>query len=218
MRRYNDRCELSGDNLMDDSANALAMRPDIHQAFDACKFVIVPKNQRWVVHFLGKTNNLGSSFHNMPVSVLATAKPEFILARLAWAVFPLVKSFMELGPSRLVRVRVEAEDGAQEVQRTITPVEFSKLESKRSRSRSHSPKKRKASLPVIPEDTSSAKSRQLDDSSLTDTPSLYYDDEDGQETQHESLGEHEDDNSEEGRIANLRTHELRKRQPIVILA
>ena len=149
----------------------------------------------------------------MPISVPAMVKPEFILAMLAWAIFPLVKSFMEVGPPRLVRVRVEAEDGVQEVERTITPVEFSELESKRLRSRSNSPKKRKASLPSIPEDTLSVKRRRLDDFSLTDTPSLYYEDEGRQGTQPESLEKHEGDNSEEGRIAKLRTRELRKRQP-----
>lgn len=80
---------------------------------------------------------------------------------------------MEVGPPRLVRMRVEADDGVQEVWRTITPVEFSELE---SRSQSHSPKKPKASLSIIPEDP---KRRRLDDSSLTNTPSLYYEDEGG---------------------------------------
>jgi hypothetical protein len=52
MNRYNTNQSLSGANLVDDMANALALRSDIHTTFDAGTFVFTRKQDSWVSHFL----------------------------------------------------------------------------------------------------------------------------------------------------------------------
>jgi hypothetical protein len=44
MRQYNDQLDLPGDCVTDDMANAIAMRADIHRAFDERRFVLVQKH------------------------------------------------------------------------------------------------------------------------------------------------------------------------------
>ncbi|KAJ9634235.1 hypothetical protein H2199_009065 [Coniosporium tulheliwenetii] len=139
MRRYNARLDISGDVITDDMANALAMRADIHRAFDGCKFAFVRKAGRWVAHFLETTYELGRMYHNRPVEMAAGVAPEFVLARFAWSVFPLVKAFMEHGPERLVRVREVCEGGLREVVKTLDPVGFAQITGT-TRGRSASPK------------------------------------------------------------------------------
>jgi len=151
MRRYNARLDISGDFITDDIANALAMRADIHRAFDDCKFMLTRKRGEWTIHFLEKTFDLGRMYHNRPVEVVGVS-PEFLLTRFAWAIFPLIKPFMEQGPERVVKVREQCEDGLHEVIKTLDPAGFERTNAV-IRGRSNSPKKRKAAdaLPPVPE-------------------------------------------------------------------
>lgn len=59
MRHYNLNLDLYGDHVVDHVCNAVALRSDIHTAFDERKFVFVPKRFRWVVHFFSLTITLG---------------------------------------------------------------------------------------------------------------------------------------------------------------
>ncbi|KAJ9652510.1 hypothetical protein H2201_009217, partial [Coniosporium apollinis] len=234
MRRYNARLDISGDVITDDMANALAMRADIHRAFDGCKFAFVRKAGRWVAHFLETTYELGRMYHNRPVEMAAGVAPEFVLARFAWLVFPLVKAFMEHGPERLVRVREVCEGGLREVVKTLDPVGFAQITGT-TRGRSASPKKRKASetLPPIVEakrlcgsshhqaqqtlDTSEEGSKHADDQG---TPSLSSDN--GTYLQPHLIAAPLDplpprppsgSDLEANRLSFLRMRELRKRRP-----
>lgn len=58
MSRYNLNSRLNDD----DSANTLALRRDIHAAFDSsdASFVLVPKSGKWVAHFLQTSSDPGS--------------------------------------------------------------------------------------------------------------------------------------------------------------
>jgi hypothetical protein len=152
MRQYNARLDISGDVITDDVANALAMRADIHRAFDDCKFVLVPKCGRWTIHFLEKTYDLGRIYHNRPIEIAGGVSPEFILTRFAWALFPLVKAFMEQGPERAVKVREQSDNGLYETVKTLDPAGFERMTAA-TRGRSSSPRKRKATdtLPPISE-------------------------------------------------------------------
>ena len=49
MGHYNLNLDLQGDNIVDDICNAVALRSDMHRAFDERKFVFVPKESPWVV-------------------------------------------------------------------------------------------------------------------------------------------------------------------------
>ncbi|MCJ1406860.1 hypothetical protein MMC19_000930 [Ptychographa xylographoides] len=130
----------------------MAMRTDIHHAFDDCKSAMVRKSGCWVTHLLQTTYELGVVYHNRPVKVMGGVALEFILAQSAWAVFPLVKPFMEQGPSRLVKVREQFNNELQEVLKDLDPAGFAKIIDT-GRGRSTSPKKRRTSdsLPPITE-------------------------------------------------------------------
>lgn len=238
MRRYNARLDISGDVLTDDMANALAMRADIHRAFDECKFVLVRKCGRWTVHFLEKTYDLGRMYHNRPAEVVGVS-PEFILTRFAWAIFPLVKAFMEQGPERAVKVREHCEDGFHEVAKTLDMAGFERMNAA-TRGRSNSPKKRKAAdgLPHTAEvkrfcaslqlatdgiqTSQSPPDRQLEEGH---TPDLSVDDGTSIGVHHTlepsfgcsiSAEGHDfgtEDDAEIARISALRMNELRKRRP-----
>jgi hypothetical protein len=52
--QYSQNTSLAGDFVVDDIGNAIALRLDIHKALDDRKFVIIPKEGKWAVHFLGR--------------------------------------------------------------------------------------------------------------------------------------------------------------------
>lgn len=148
MRRYNARLDISGDFITDDIANALAMRADIHRAFDDCKFILTRKRGEWAIHFLEQTYDLGRMYHNQTVKLVGVS-PEFLLARFAWAIFPLVKAFVEQGPERVVKVREQHAEGIHEVVKTLDPAGFERMNAI-TRERSNSPKKRKTTEAPLP--------------------------------------------------------------------
>lgn len=104
MQRYNYRQDLSGDLIIDDFANALAMGCSRHRAFDAGLFVFVPKCGTWVAHLMEVTAHYGSQQHDRPVKLPQNVAPQFLLARFAWVLFPHIKNFLEAGAPRLVKI------------------------------------------------------------------------------------------------------------------
>lgn len=215
MRRYNARLDISGDVITDDIANALAMRADIHRAFDECKFALVRKSGRWTVHFLEKTYDLGRMYHNRPIEVVEGVSPEFILTRFAWAVFPLVKAFMEHGPERVVKLREQCDDGFHEIVKTLDATSFEQITA--ASRRSSSPKKRKAAeaLPPIPEVKRFCRSLHYQ----TDQMPAHTDASEGQIDEERTPNLSSDDGSDTGdeaeieRLSVLRMTQLRKHRP-----
>lgn len=148
MGQYNQNKSLSGDYVVDDICNATALRSDVHSAFDDRKFVFVPKESRWVVHFLDLTNTLGRLYHNAVLELDPGISLKFLLARFTWAVFPLVRQFLEVGVARNLRLRVTEEGRFKEVTRTFTAEEMRGM-GPSIRGRNPSPKKMKAA-PEMP--------------------------------------------------------------------
>lgn len=141
MGQYNQNTNLSGDFVVDDISNAIALRSDIHRAFDDGKFVIVPKEGKWLVHFLGQTNTLGRDFHNTAIELDQGISVAFLFARFAWSIFPGIQQFLEAGLPREVLMRVTEEGEYKEVTKTCSGEELRAFPARR---RSVSPKKRKA--------------------------------------------------------------------------
>ncbi|KAF8454632.1 hypothetical protein BDZ91DRAFT_747451 [Kalaharituber pfeilii] len=93
MRVYNDNQSLSPHHQLNDQRNCLLLRSDVHQVFnDRRSFVFVPKAGKIVNHFVTKTHDLGSLYHNRELGVLQVPA-EFIFARLAWAIIPMSIAF-----------------------------------------------------------------------------------------------------------------------------
>ncbi|KAI4183564.1 MAG: hypothetical protein LQ346_006296, partial [Caloplaca aetnensis] len=110
MRRYNRNQNLVLAYLLDDGTNGLALRPDLHTEFDDAGFIFTRKQQQWVVHFLRETYNLGPTYHNTVVELKEEISPEFLLVRMAWAILPRVRTFVDSGPKRTVLLRAPADD------------------------------------------------------------------------------------------------------------
>ena len=126
MRRYSMSGTLSGDKITDDIANAVAMREDIHTAFDRGKFVITRKAGKWMAHFVDFTNELGNLYHNRPLTLKSSVSSMFLLARFAWTIFPMVRTFVEAGYRRHLRtVQVVPEGfGLGPIDRIFDPAEI----------------------------------------------------------------------------------------------
>lgn len=52
MHKYVPHTTLLGTAAIHDKRNAITLRSDIHKAMDERKFAFVPKDRRWVPHFL----------------------------------------------------------------------------------------------------------------------------------------------------------------------
>ncbi|KAK5140167.1 hypothetical protein LTR04_003128, partial [Oleoguttula sp. CCFEE 6159] len=142
MGRYNDNRELAGEYIVDDIANAIALRSDIHSAFDDRKFLVTRKKSKWVVHFLEITYELGRLYHNAAIDIDTGVSWDFLLARFAWTIFPHVRQFVETGVARTVRLRQKIDDQFKELVKLAQSEEL-KLVVGQGRGRSVSPKKRK---------------------------------------------------------------------------
>ncbi|KAI0879437.1 hypothetical protein GGS24DRAFT_156533 [Hypoxylon argillaceum] len=86
-----------------DINNKIALRHDLHFAFDTCLFAIVPKNNHYVVHQLHATEpstiEFAFAYHNYKVvQQPRDAIPEFLFARFAHAIFMLIKPFIVQAP------------------------------------------------------------------------------------------------------------------------
>ncbi|KAG9234572.1 hypothetical protein BJ875DRAFT_509286 [Amylocarpus encephaloides] len=141
-------------------------------------------------------------YHHQPVEIAASVSAEFLLARFAWAIFPLVKAFIEQGPERLVKLQGKSSDGFYEVTKTLDPADFAQLGTTR-RGRAKSPKKRKAldlNLPSVVEAKRPCLSTDGSDN-CEEVPSLFC---------QSAISEEEPD---EDMVATIRKQQLRKRRP-----
>lgn len=111
-----------------DTANMAIMRSDICSMFDAGRFAIVPKpsagppgpgsapspSYALAVHVLNEGfDELIPLYHNFAIqsSSAATFSPEFLLARFALSLFPLVRSFVDsLAPRYLAVSKLDASE------------------------------------------------------------------------------------------------------------
>ena len=139
MLAYNSNAFISPDSATEDTANAIAMREDIHTAFDKSFFVIMMKEGIWNAHFLKPTVRMGALYHNMRVEIHRNVSTQFLYARLAWAIFPFVRPFLQSGFKRNILVRVEQSDGEFEWQNQQMSAED--INTKFFRPRSQSPPK-----------------------------------------------------------------------------
>ncbi|KAI4276040.1 MAG: hypothetical protein L6R38_005761 [Xanthoria sp. 2 TBL-2021] len=143
MDQYNQSYRLSPECTTDDMSNLIALREDIHTAFDRhCMFVFVAKQDKWLIHFLEPSNNLGPQYHNVNARLNDGVASEHVLARFAWAIFPMVRPFLGRGPKRWVRALVTDEDGSRVEEKAFMDLATITQRFFPPRTRSQSPKKR----------------------------------------------------------------------------
>ncbi|KAL1615858.1 hypothetical protein SLS56_011643 [Neofusicoccum ribis] len=132
------------DAAINDARNAMLLRADLHFAFDQMKFVFVPKplppGEPWcpfVVHLLDPlARELRRLYHNVPLQAPLGVAPEYLFARFAWAVFPLLEEFLRQPVDRKLLVASDPDPV------TLSPQECALFTRQALRSRSASPKKR----------------------------------------------------------------------------
>ncbi|MCJ1299235.1 hypothetical protein MMC08_002027 [Hypocenomyce scalaris] len=145
MPRYSNGNTASVDN----PANALLLRADLHITFDKPKFVFVPKpavdgEPQFAVHLVEPSRELESLYHNRALQGLGVS-PELLFARFAWTIFPWLAGFLKGRIPRCLQLSVRI-DGATENE--IPPPLLASSEQcesflvKSSKSRNSTPKKR----------------------------------------------------------------------------
>ena len=146
MADYNRNPLLPPDRHLDDTTNALALRSDIHSCFDDKRFAIVPKEGKWVPHFFQETDDLGPLYHNQAIDMAEEISAPFLLARLAWAIFPMLGGFMNSGGDRQVCILVKVGDNFEERIEKWSSEKFREMIS-RPKGGGQSPSKRKSASP-----------------------------------------------------------------------
>jgi len=140
MRRYTVEGLRHGFELLNNVENKLLLRSDLHALWDSRAFVLVPKRgdvRNTVVHVLLESVELLALYHNRLTQPLH-ARRELLFARLAWALFPYVRSFLNARRGRRVAMRTETSDVTV---RMLSADQCSAIAEQRKRSAS--PKKRK---------------------------------------------------------------------------
>ena len=146
MTRYNRNKKLSGIYTLDDAGNGIALRRDLHFSFDSKSFAIVPKDGKWVAHFFDPTNDYGPEHHNQPIELMEEVSPAFILARLAWTIFPLLDAFMTRGVARVLQYRIKVDGEYSTETKTLSPEQIEQLPTGRGRSVKKTPGSSKRQL------------------------------------------------------------------------
>lgn len=108
MSRYNSNSKIDIDN----PANTLLLRGDMHIAFDKLKFVFVPKSNL-VIHVLETSLEYETLYHNHEIQPFHCSVP-LLFARLAWAIFPMMDGFLINGQRRRLLLINPVETDAQE--------------------------------------------------------------------------------------------------------
>ncbi|KAL7781692.1 hypothetical protein V8C37DRAFT_398130 [Trichoderma ceciliae] len=105
---------------IDNEANILRMRKDLHNCFDNRWFAIVPKTTlngaQYVTHILPKkAAEIWPTYHNVGIQLLPTESRPYLFARFAWAILLQVKAWITIGiPRNVIRVQVDKEKGTFE--------------------------------------------------------------------------------------------------------
>ncbi len=145
MSRYNLNPLLVASGPLEDTANALLLRQDLHTHFDAHKFVFVPKKRTGedqipiVTHLLIASRELGTLHHNVRLKAIPDVDISFLFARFAWTIFTLLAGFLKVGVDRtLIGTTISTKDGLPQI---LAGADCRKL-LPGSKSRSQSPTKR----------------------------------------------------------------------------
>lgn len=148
MSIYNSNQTIVG---MDDVANAILLRADLHLAFDEPKFTFVPKdvgnNARLAIHLVDTSEELVELYHNRPLSS-SSVSIEILYARLAWTIFHRLGSFLQVQVKRRLALTVVTSEA--DSRGFVSPFNCKILAGLTSnRARSNSPKKRRPTSPDL---------------------------------------------------------------------
>ncbi|KAK4889768.1 hypothetical protein LTR27_011480 [Elasticomyces elasticus] len=114
MGRYGNLRRCTGEDRQDDSDNIILLRSDVRDMWDNHDFVFVPKSafdglsagftghcNAFVAHVLHGSTELLALYHNLETQPLAVPS-QYLMARLAWAIFPDMQDFLSADQKRLL--------------------------------------------------------------------------------------------------------------------
>ncbi|KAI4115050.1 MAG: hypothetical protein LQ345_004282 [Seirophora villosa] len=82
----------------------MLLRADLHRAFDNRRFTFLPKKECTLVTHVFESESLRVIYHNVALNTSYNA-PEYLFARFAWTILPLVKQFLRRRRNRLLLVQ-----------------------------------------------------------------------------------------------------------------
>ena len=135
MIRYGNKHASSRPSI-NDEANTMLLRADLHRSFDKRRFTFLPKKQGVLVTHVLESESLRDIYHNVQLNTTYIA-PEYFFARFAWTIFPLLKPFLRRGQRRLLLIQGQLQ--------WASPAECSEFADPPSKSRSASPTKKNRS-------------------------------------------------------------------------
>ncbi|KAI4090079.1 MAG: hypothetical protein LQ344_004950 [Seirophora lacunosa] len=91
----------SNNRGINDDANTMLLRADLHRAFDKRRFTFLPKKECTLVTHIFESESLRDIYHNVALNTTYNA-PEYLFARFAWTILPLVKQFLRRRRNRLL--------------------------------------------------------------------------------------------------------------------
>lgn len=146
MFRYAVGQKRSDDNAIKSIDNMILLRTDIHVLFDNQKIAFIPKFWRGpnkfsiMAHVLapGRSTQLIDDYHHVPLLHLTGIPLEYLYARFAYSVIPLLANFLRQGTPRVLAV---IDENGKKVASFSSDACF--RYSMANRARSESPKKRK---------------------------------------------------------------------------
>lgn len=136
METYNLAEYNRAEHFLDDTANGITLRADLHLYFDAGGFVLMRKSDSgYTLHCLQSSGDILPMFHNHKTQLMTNVRPEFLYTRLAYAILPKVSAFLSSPglPKRIIRVKAGSAFETEIVD--ISAKEFAKQSQSQDRSR-----------------------------------------------------------------------------------
>ncbi|KAL9025795.1 MAG: hypothetical protein Q9196_005448 [Gyalolechia fulgens] len=121
---------------INDDANTMLLRADLHRSFDKRRFTFPPKREGIMVTHIFASESLRDIYHNVELNTTYIA-PQYYLARFAWTILPSLRPFLRSGQPRLLLIQGEAQ--------WASPAACSALADPPPKSRSASPTKKSRS-------------------------------------------------------------------------
>jgi hypothetical protein len=148
MDKYSIWDSRRGQEVVNGDENVISLREDVHTLWDRMCFSFVPKltsddTYAWVVHVHKPSQEMHALYHNLRLQPLAGIRPEFLLARFAWDIYPFLQGFLQ----RMLTRRLMLPSGVEDVsgidcKRLCEKQGYGRSSPTRSTSRKQSPKRK----------------------------------------------------------------------------
>jgi hypothetical protein len=116
MDKYNLLGVKRGQEVINGDENLILLREDVHTQWDCMWFSIVPKltdndTWTWTTHVHKPSQELHALYHNVQLQPLTGVRHEYLLARFAWDMFPMLQGF----PQRMIKRRLSLRSRVEDV-------------------------------------------------------------------------------------------------------